>query len=225
MREVVLLVMTDGRRHVEETLPRALSMLHGAHIASIVIHDDSGDPEYRGWLQGATEGLGAIYVFTPQRLGFSGSYAHAWSYLAATSGPEWVFLLEDDFLFKKPVDLAAMMSVMSDYPYLAQLVLKRQPWNPEEKSAGGIVESHPEDFTEQTNDRWVWTGHRSFFSTNPCLFRRSLCLGGWPDCPDSEGIFTHRLLRDPEIRFAFWGGKFDPPLVEHIGSERVGCGY
>jgi hypothetical protein len=76
-----------------------------------------------------------------------------------------------------------------------------------------------------TDGRVFWTEHRRFFTTNPSVYRTSLCKLGWPQESESEGKFTHRLLADPLLRFAFWGRKFDPPLCEHIGTIRAGAGY
>ena len=78
----------------------------------------------------------------------------------------------------------------------------------------------PGDFT----DEGPVSRHRRFFTTNPSVYRASLCERGWPQEPHSEGVFTHRLLADG-FDFAFWGGRFDPPAVTHIGAERTGRGY
>jgi hypothetical protein len=70
-----------------------------------------------------------------------------------------------------------------------------------------------------------WLEHRRCFTTNPCLYRRSLCAAGWPDELDSEGLMTQRLNGDPANRFGYWGPRDDSPWVHHIGSHRVGTGY
>lgn len=155
------------------------------------------------------------------RLGFAGAIDAAWSAVRT----DFVFHLEADFTFNAPIPLARMRDILEEHPYLAQIALKRQPWNEEERRAGGIVEAHPEDFLERSNGVDLWTEHRRFFTTNPSLYPARLCRGGWPLEPRSEGVFTHRLLADPHLRFAFFGGKFDEPLVEHIGGRREGNGY
>lgn len=223
---VHLVVMTDGRDYLDETIPRALSMFHGTHISHMTIHDDSGDLEVWNRLR-KWQDYGFSFVHPLQRLGFAGSYAHMWKYFARNDGPEWILSFEDDFLVNRPIDLSAILSTLSNRPHLAQMSLKRQAWNHEEQAAGGIVELHPDDFTECVSGdlRNVWTEHRRYWTTNPSVFRRSLCARGWPETPNSEGVFTHQLLEDPDLRFGVWGAKYDSPLVEHIGHERVGCGY
>lgn len=190
------MLITDGRGHVERTLPVAFEML--PTFEQYVVVDDR-----------------------EHELGFAGAIAEGWSRVET----DFVLHLEDDFLIKEPVPLGRMIDVLEAQPNLAQLVLKRQPWNAEEREAGGIVELHPDDFRERSNGADLWTEHRRFWSTNPSIYSSRWCERGWPQESHSEGLFTHRLLEDPEVRFAFWGAKFDSPLVEHIGVERAGHGY
>jgi hypothetical protein len=163
---------------------------------------------------------------TRHELGFHGAIQAGWHRILDETDADWVFHAESDFSYNEPVPLERMIAALDSDPELAQIVLKRQPWNALEHAAGGIVEQHPDDYTERimpTGD--VITTHRRFFSTNPCVYRASLCQLGWPQEPQSEGVFTHRLLRDPYRHFAFWGRKFDPPLVHHVGEVRAGTGY
>jgi hypothetical protein len=130
-----------------------------------------------------------------------------------------------DFTYNAPVALDRMIAVLKRHPHIVQVALKRQPWNAEECAAGGIVECHPDDFRQRHDAGDIFTEHRRFFTTNPSVYPAALCAQGWPQVPQSEGMFTHRLLEDPDVRFAFWGAKFDPPLVEHVGATRAGHGY
>jgi len=221
---IALLVMTDGRRDcLARTIPSALANLHGP-ITRRVIHDDSGDDTYRWWLRDAFPTF-EIIGHPAGRQGFGGAIRNAWRYLAA-AGERFVFHLEDDFTFRHPVDLVHLAEVLDENTYLAQLAFRRQPWNPQEAAAGGIVEQHPDDFV-QISDRagHVWLEHRRFFTTNPSLYRRSLCHRPWPEGANTEGRFTHDLLIDPAIRFGYWGSRDSGEWVEHIGHERVGTGY
>lgn len=157
-------------------------------------------------------------------LGFAGAIQHGWNQVLETDC-EYVFHLELDFVFRERVPVDRMADLLGCDTEIAQVALKRQPWNAEERAAGGIVELHPDDFMQCVMGGMTWTEHRRFFTTNPSLYRASLCRLGWPQEPESEGVFTHRLLADPLLRFAFWGGKFAAPMVEHIGQERAGVGY
>lgn len=158
------------------------------------------------------------------KMGFAGAIDYGWKRLRKQS-VDWVFHLEGDFTFERPVPIARMIGVLERRPELAQLVLKRQPWNEREKLAGGIIEADPQDFEQVTDRGDVWTEHRKFWSTNPSLYSVGWCHQDWPQVERSEGVFTHRLLEDPQVKFGLWGAKKDPPAVIHIGDERTGNGY
>jgi GT2 family glycosyltransferase len=164
-------------------------------------------------------------------LGFAGAVQAGWEG-ALESGCEWVFHLESDFVFTEAVPLEQMRALACRWG-IGQVALKRQPWNERECAAGGIVEADPEDFeareivvtdAELVPHTYAYTLHRKFFTTNPSLYSTALCLRGWPQVSESEGVFTHQLLADA-YSFAFWGGPYDQPAVEHIGARRAGHGY
>lgn len=225
---IALLVMTDGRQDcIARTIPAALDHLDGELVRK-VIHDDSGDPHYQHWLRTTFEPLGFEIARTPGRAGFGGAIRNAWHYLNTTAEVDqarYLFHLEDDFVLYRPVDLAAMIRVLATSEHLVQLALRRQPWNDAERAAGGIVEQYPDDYLDVRARGFEWLEHRRFFTTNPSLYRRSLCWSDWPTGSDSEGVFTHRLLEDPLVRFGFWGARDSGEWCDHIGAERAGTGY
>jgi len=165
------------------------------------------------------------YVFVDDAdhtLGFAGAIREGWRQVRT----DFVFHLEADFTFRAAVPVEQMVGLLCRQPHLAQVALKRQPVNEEEITAGGIIEAHPDDFTEHRDRETVWTEHRRFFTTNPSVYPATLCSIGWPHVAFSEGFFTHELLRrEPATRFAFLGAKHDPPRVHHIGDVRSGTGY
>lgn len=160
------------------------------------------------------------------RLGFGGAVAEGWRMVLRT-GADWIVHLELDFTFNEPPPIGRMIRVLERQRGLLQMSLKRQPVNEREKAAGGIVEADPGDFLEVVHGQDRWTEHRRYFTTNPSVYSTQLCELGWPEGAESEGRFTHELLDrfGPAARFGIWGGKHDPPRVEHIGHRRVGWGY
>lgn len=201
MTGVVLLLIGDGRDNYRRRTLASLSDNLLGELDVIEINDSG------------------------HRLGFAGAIQEGWNRITSETDADYVFHVELDFTFNNLIPLRRMIALLERQPHLAQVALKRQPWNPEEKAAGGIVELHPDDFAERSDYGATWSEHRRFFTTNPSVYRASLCRLGWPQEAHSEGMFTHRLLADPLLRFAFWGGKHDPPLVTHIGDERIGRGY
>ena len=157
-------------------------------------------------------------------LGFAGAIQAGWDRVLATDA-ELIFHLEADFTFNGKVPLEEMAMLVS-HPDVAQVALKRQAWNPQEKAAGGIVEANPAAFEER---EWLGIRHtvtRSFFTTNPSLYRRDIAERGWPQESESEGKFSIRLFNEaPDTVSCFLGGRFDPPAVTHIGEVRAGRLY
>lgn len=204
---IALLFITDRPRYAERTLASLGEMCPAAFGVRIVVNDEAHE------------------------LGFAGAIAEGWRRVLETDA-EYVFHLEDDFIFTRPVSLQAMCEALDGLPGVAQIALKRQAWNEAEREAGGIIEQHYDDFEEiavsraggDDRARWPVTVHRRFFTTNPSIYRREIAERDWPQEPHSEGVFTHRLLADG-YTFAFWGAKDDPPRVLHIGEERAGVGY
>lgn len=222
-RSISLLVMTDGRKDcISQTIPSALSMLDGP-IVGRYIYDDSGDDAYRRWLFKTFPTFELL--FEPERQGFGGAIRAAWN-TVKNSGSDYIFHLEDDFLFNEPIPLQNMMDVLDANSHLYQMALRRQAWSTEEKAVGGVIEQHPDAYHQTDSDLGSWLEHRLYFTTNPGLYRSSLIDIGWPDGLHSEGMFTHKILGlDPEARFGLWGQRTDAPRVHHIGTLRVGTSY
>lgn len=225
--DIHLLVMTNGDRgHIVDTVESFYDCARGCTVKTFWINDDSGDVAYRSRLRYVFDAFG-VEVWNSDRSGFGGAIQRAWQNLCDQPGAPWVFHLEDDFTFNREFWVDEMVHVMELHPHLAQMALRRQPWNPTEKLAGGVVEMHPDAYTEHLDARGnAWLEHRLFLTTNPSVYRRSLCAMGWPDGANSEGTMSHRLIQnDPDLRFAYWGSRDSGEAVRHNGDKRTGHGY
>lgn len=232
---VALLIITDGRREcLDRTLRSLTGSWAGSEPDSITVVDDSGNPGYQQWLARRLAPWNANIVSHPERRGFAAAIASGW---AAVAGAQWVVHVEDDFVFKGPFPVADMIQLLTLRPHLAQVSLLRQAVNPTELAAGGLVEAHPGEFVDCVwagafdGPSFRWMEQRLYFTTNPSVYPGSLVDLGWPQEPQSEGIFTHRLrehgfgdVAGPDVRFGVWGTTADAPRVLHIG-ERQGTGY
>lgn len=229
---VAVLVLTDGRdEYLAPTVQSAMRSLTGP-IVEWWMHDDTGLDDYRAQL--ARRYPTFRHINGGPRQGFGGAIRSAWQHLAAQSTARYVLHLEGDFTFCRPVDLGHLAAVLETRPHLAQLALVRQPWNDTERAAGGLLAAHPGGFAERTDrDGHRWLEHRLWWTTNPSLYRRTLILDlGWPDGPQSEGVFTQQLLAKgtPEVgpdhvAFGYWGTPTEGEWVEHIGQHRAGRNY
>lgn len=225
-----LLVMTDGRFDLLDRTLQSLDRLLVGPVDELIINCDTGDPDdgaylrdrYRDWTVCAGD----------RRRGYSGAMRHAWHALRAGTRASHVVHWEDDFTLLQPFDLAAAIAVLDRHPHVAQMALRRQAWYPNELDAGGILEAHPGSFTETRDGEQVWLEHRRWFTTNPCIYRRSLLRVGWPNCEGSEDMFTRCLLaggtpeaKAEDVRFGYWGAADSGVWVEHTGAQRAGTGY
>lgn len=202
---VALVVVTDGRAGYLQRMLASAGRFLDYPFAYRRVVDDSG--ELAPW-----HGLVDFDVVAhDRRRGLAAAVQSAWSDLPAEI--DYVFHLEDDFVFTGPVDIDAMATTLKGHPRLAQLVLKRQPWSLAEVAAGGIIEMDPDVYVERDG----FVEHQRIFSLNPCLIPRDVVDGGWP--AGNEAAMTERLVAEGRT-FGFWGRRAEGPRVLHIGAER-----
>lgn len=155
-------------------------------------------------------------------LGFGGAIREGWKQALATDA-EYVFHLELDFVFKRLIPVGYFIRVLKACPYLVQMALMRQPWNDQEREAGGVAGLIP-DLESRALTGFHWLEHARHFTTNPCVYPRWVMERGWPERSESEGHFGIELLRsDPDLRSAYWGDGEEWCI--HIGHDRTGTGY
>lgn len=158
------------------------------------------------------------------RLGMAGAVQSAWE-IALAADIDYLFHIEEDFLFTRPVDLQDLADILDEQTDLAQMCMVRQAWTPEEIAAGGLIPAHlgkAYQLRYSATTRAMWTEHDRLFSMNPCLIPRRVLELGWPAGPlgvGNEAGFTARCLA-AGYRFAYYGSPVDLPLVEHIGAAR-----
>lgn len=139
------------------------------------------------------------------RQGLSANLAQCWG--ALTSDDEWVFHVESDFLIHDaPLD--EMAATLDAFPFVANMVLVRQPWNQVERRFGSVLPTIP-----GLVDRGGWQEHRKGFWLNPMVAHASLLRSL---CPGVEQKLTDQCLARG-LSFAYWGGRDDEPRCEHIG--------
>jgi hypothetical protein len=226
---VALLIITDGRDdYLQQCVASADSQLAG-DIVERWMFDDTGDPTYRGGL--ARRYPQFRHIDGGFRQGCAGAIQAAWRILRERSNARFVFHLEQDFVFTHPTNVDQLMGFLDDHPEYAQVALRRQPCNPLEEAAGGVVEQHPDWYTDHCDTKGrAWLEHSAYWTCNPCLYRTDLLTMGWPGHIDgrySEDTFTETLRRDgtPQIsgervRFAYWGARDSGVWVRHIGHRR-----
>lgn len=217
--KIALMVITDGRECFHHTMDSVEDNFDEFNYNVIV--DDSVNGSFQDYLEfvyGSGGFWGSFKIdHATEKRGFAEAIRAGWSHIPEDA--DYVFHMEDDFLFLNKPPLLEMIQTLEDNPHLVQMALLRGPVNEAEIAAGGLMQVDPDSY--EHNGKWI--EHRKFFTTNPCIYRRSIIERGWPDCANSEGIFGIELFAsDPNLRSAFWGD--GEQWVEHIGV-RQGTGY
>lgn len=154
------------------------------------------------------------------QLGMSGAVEAAWSW-ATGEMVDYLFHIEEDFVFRQDFSLRAMLLALGWGRNLAQMVLKRQPWSPEEQATGNMLSifGHIEQQDMHTDALGTvrWVAHTHIFSLNPCLIPFDVFSQGYYAGNEAEA--TQELLRR-SYRFGMFGGFDDDPIVEHVGHLR-----
>ena len=212
MNKISLVVITDGRQScIEQTIDRFNEVINYTFFEKLIIND-SGDPRYHNFLVNRFPEFNV--VSHEQRRGLAGAVQSAWS--SVNPEVDYVFHLEDDFLFNKSIDIAHMSFLLRTNPQLVQMALVRASVNPPEEEVGGFVFQHLEDYSQKED----YFQHGRLFTLNPCLYPMSTVKMGWPD-HGGESEFTTKVHSiDKDYRFGFYGNIYDEPLVTHIGGRR-----
>lgn len=209
-------VTTDGRRD-NTGLPllahtwRSFREQVSAPPFRLVIADDSADPAHRAWLRRNFHD--ATLVTLSPKGGLSGAVEAVWRAATESWAPDWVFHLEDDWRFVRPVDLS-WLAAAADGNELGQMALKRGPVNPVETAAGGFMQANPSQYVQHNG----WVESSWGFTLNPCVIPGRVAAAGW------RRGWGEREFSDanPDMRFGLWGTVDGDPHVEHIGHHRSG---
>ena len=212
-----LLVMSHGRRDLLVQAVNSIDTNLRGRIDRRVVHSDARSNHFNDWLYSWWDG--DVVVNTGEH-GFGNAIRNAWNNI----DDDYVIHWEEDFVLTEEVNADLMRWILNTSPDVAQVALKRQAWNEQEKAAGGIVEQDPDSYEEEMKYGYVITKHRKFFTTNPSIYGKNAVDLGWPEGDNSEGRFGFKVW-ERGLYSSFLGGKYDPPKVEHIGYVRDGSGY
>lgn len=212
MKKVSLIVITDGRQDcINKTIPSMRSNLVYDFHEKIIIND-SGDLRYCNYLKSNFPDFNV--VCHEQRRGLAGAVQSAWD--SVSDDVDFVFHLEDDFLFNTPINIDDMIELLDSNNHLVQMALVRAPVNPPEEEVGGFVFQNLDSYHQKNG----FFEHGRLFTLNPCLYPKSTIKIGWPE-HGGESEFTQKVHEvNPNFLFGFFGDIYDKPKVTHIGGRR-----
>jgi hypothetical protein len=177
----------------------------------LVIVDDSDNHD---WVQWYRENLVADVIPLP-RVG----YTRAMTRVCREAGNERFIFWEEDFALTRDTSIAELSYHLDMNQDLAQIVLLRQPWFPNEQRAGSVVKAMEDRLGVQCETRDGLIVQDGTFSCNPAMWRETVAPQGWPQGDLSEDRMTAKL-KEQGLRFAWLEGE----RVRHDG-QRSGFGY
>jgi glycosyltransferase involved in cell wall biosynthesis len=212
MSKVSLVVITDGRQAcIAETIPSMRKNLNYNFYEKIIIND-SADARYHQYLVSKFPDFNVVSHET--RRGLAGAVQSAWASISPET--DFIFHLEDDFIFNLEVSVEDMIMLLENNSHLAQMALVRASVNPPEEEVGGFVFQHLNDYHQKNG----FFEHTRLFTLNPCIYPISTVNVGWPD-HGGESEFTSKIYSlNNDCRFGFYGDIYDKPYVTHIGGRR-----
>ena len=150
------------------------------------------------------------------KLGLAGAANAAWQW-AVEQDLDYLFHVEEDFIFTGAVDILELRDILDLNPELAQVCLQRQATAPHEIYAGGVMKALGAEARICNSCGLRWSVQSSIFSLNPSLIPRHVFELGWPT--SNESGFTQQLL-DLGYAFGFLGHPSDMRVVDTIGNMR-----
>ncbi len=215
--KIALIVFTDGRfEYLTQTMQSLKSNVNYPFYCKTIVND-TGVPEANSWL---------INNYSPEfkiishkiKRGLGYSIQAAWSDIPKDT--EYIFHLEEDWLFNESICLDDLIKILKNRPLLAQMLLKRQPWG-DDAPFGGYINKEPDAFVEYKlqDEELYWVEHTKFFSFNPCIYPYTITQLGIESV--TEGKLGDYLKQLQEVKFGIFGKKDDAPRVTHIGYKRA----
>lgn len=170
----------------------------------------------------------------PEPVGFCRSAHVVWEAALTHTDCDWVFWIEDDCEFVRPVNLGLLTHVMEAIPEVVQMALpggggdEIYRHNPERMATmmgdDGSTRPLADDECSEC-DEAPWFSHTGHWET-PCMFRRDLAeefeLPEGPRCERKLGFTLRAGI--PGALFGVWGG--GAVWVRHEGDRLpAGTGY
>jgi hypothetical protein len=207
--------------YLRQSLTSLASNVTGPVVQRVIYSD--WDPEHRSELE-QIAGEHGFYVVGPKRhIGYAQAHRLLWEYLSKRAQGDYIFSVEDDFTYDRPVDLVPMLDTLQANPHLRQVALLREAYYPKEIEAGGVLQSLATPTTLQNDRPHPFVEHRDHWTDNPSLFHVSICKTPWPTGKSTERQFGNRLLQDQVAAFAYFGS--GESWITHIGEVRAGSAY
>jgi hypothetical protein len=225
MLKVCWVTLTSGRKNYFKKSRQSWYKLIEGEIEEEIIIDTSGNKEYSKWL--ADECPNAKIFSLDSNLVIRGNWEkgikQAYDYfydIVKTIDCDYILHTEDDYVLLNKIKLEEMINILDLNPNILQVHFIRQPWAPEEKEAGGVLQNCQNmgfEMIEKNNGKNWWVEHRTYFTFGPSIYKKEISLLYKNNYINPEIGFTHDLFSDQHKKTATLGKIDDENIVDHIG--------
>ena len=214
--KICSVVVGDGRI---QYLRQAVASYHKSVINAddyLIMINDTGDSGYARVLDDEFPEFKIIHH--PERRGLGGAVRSAWTE-AVKTGCDFVFHVEEDFIFPDEIDAFDLVKLLVSRPHLAQMCLVRNAVNDQESAAGGMLHVDPSRYTECSNGQVDWLEQSSLFSFNPALISIGVIEHALHTATDFLERDVTDVLTPQGYAFGLLGKMSDDPRCIHIGTQ------
>lgn len=218
---VVIIMSTNRYDYLEKTLQslREKVSFDGCELADILVIDDYPLKRNTEKMLDLTTTYGPLTVLEhTTNEGLPETWRHAWDIIKSTKSYEWIFHLEDDIEFQRPLSIKHDLIdtyTSAEIP-LSQLALSRQAcYDPSID-----VFTHLRDGTHGTQMKKFVTQER-YFITMASLYPRDI-VDKFPSASLTHQEHTVADFYAPKLVGGVLGSRHDPPYIHHLGQVSRG---
>ena len=224
MHKIVVALFSCGRlEYVKRTWESFSGLVKFDQPYDLFVVDDFPDEATRQFL----DTLPAIHkVYHPHNQGLASSVNDLQNFLTS-SDYDYVFHLEDDFVFQREVKVQHMIQLLEHNPDIAQMRLTRQPIYDVEIAEGNIITCVPKmqvykDLGYNVEQKEGFVKIWPLWSFNPNIAHVKHFKAVAQVQSKAENTFSRIVFSDKSLSAGYYGNIDDTNYVHHIGEVRKG---
>lgn len=188
-----------------------------------IIFDDSGNSEYREWLQNKFGNRFVVVPISEHAVGQPAAINFIFNYLSGLD-VDYFLEIEEDWMLNRPINISEIASKISTMNDVCQIRIPRAVWHETnthylDLQHGTLLNYYLSNYTYSKQDNLYEIESDSYFwSHNPNIFSRHILNHKYPQQGiESEYLFGKLLFESSYRAFAYWATNPYESYVSHIG--------
>lgn len=203
-----------------------------------VIFDDSGNSEYRDWLNKKFGNKFEIFPISDINVGHNVATNIIFDYIRNLD-IDYVLQVEEDWILNRELNVAEIIKTMDYNPDILQMRIPRTAWYSDgyfdDIKSGSLVLRYINDLGSQysfLDNRWYKIRNYNYFwSHNPCIFNKKIAYENYGDLEIYKDKYIHNkenfyheynfgiylFNKYPNSSFGYWAKNPFDSYVTHIG--------